>query len=97
MSETTYDEPDRSSAGSDEAQEGVEPEHRATLRWLEDEFPGWEIDIADSESWMNEELRPIWIARKDGHHPQGELSAAKLHTRLSEYIERRERREALEN
>ena len=68
-----------------------------TIEWLEDEFPGWEIDVSRATSWVEDELKPIWIARQEGHHPQAELSAAKLHTRLSEYLEREERRKALSN
>ncbi|MFP4635723.1 MAG: hypothetical protein ACLFRD_07680 [Nitriliruptoraceae bacterium] len=67
-----------------------------TIAWLQDQFPDWTIELDRSESWDGES-RPLWIARKEGHHPQAELSAAKLHTRLSDYLEREEQRRALMN
>lgn len=69
---------------------------RAAVGWLESEFPGWTVDVDETETWEGD-LRPLWIARKDGHHPQAELTAAKLHTRLTEYLEREERRRAMTN
>jgi hypothetical protein len=68
----------------------------ATVAWLESEFPGWRIEVDETATWEGD-LRPIWIARRDGHHPQAELSAAKLHTRLAEYVSRVERRSAFGN
>jgi hypothetical protein len=67
-----------------------------TLAWLEAEFPGWRVTIDETATWEGD-LRPLWIARRHGHHPQAELSAAKLHTRLSDYLDREERRHALAN
>jgi hypothetical protein len=64
--------------------------------WLEAEFPGWRITVDETATWEGD-LRPLWIARQDGHHPQAELSAAKLHTRLTDYLDREERRHALAN
>jgi hypothetical protein len=69
----------------------------ATITWLEAEFPGWEVSVDVSAGWEKRDLRSLWIARRDGHHPQAELSAAKLHTRLSDYLDREERRRALAN
>lgn len=66
------------------------------MTWLETEFPGWSIELDETATWEGE-LRPLWIARRDGHHPQAELSAAKLHSRLSDYLHREERRRALTN
>lgn len=66
------------------------------LEWLETEFPGWQISVDETATWEGD-LRPLWIARRGGHHPQSELSAAKLHTRLTEYLEREDRRSALAN
>lgn len=71
-------------------------EHADTREWLEEQFPEWAIEVAATSTW-SEGLRPIWIAHKDGHHPQSELTAGKLHTRLSEYIERREHHRARMN
>ena len=68
----------------------------ATLSWLEDEFPGWTFEVTDTRTWSSDS-QPLWIGRKAGHHPQAELSAAKLHTRISEYLEREARRVALTN
>lgn len=67
-----------------------------TLAWLESEFPGWSVDTDESSTWGGD-LRPLWIARQDGHHPQAELTAAKLHTRLTEYLDRAEARRAMGN
>ena len=66
------------------------------IEWLETEFPGWQISVDETANWEGD-LRPLWIARRGGHHPQSELSAAKLHTRLTEYHEREDRRSALAN
>lgn len=67
-----------------------------TIAWLESEFPEWTIDLDESSTWDGD-LRPLWIARQDGHHPQAELSAAKLHTRLTEYLDRAAARRAMGN
>jgi hypothetical protein len=72
--------------------ERVEP----TLRWLEQEFPEWIFSIDETATWEGD-LRPLWIARRPGHHPQAELTAAKLHTRLTDYLQRSSRRQALTN
>jgi hypothetical protein len=80
-------------------------DHTTTLRrgstataidWLESEFPGWTIDVDRTASWHGEH-RPLWIARCPGHHPQSELTAAKLHTRLTDYLDREQRRRAMMN
>jgi hypothetical protein len=69
---------------------------QATIAWLEDEFPGWEVSLDATSSWHGE-LRPLWVARQTGRHPQAELTPAKLHTRLSDYHDREARRRALAN
>ena len=66
----------------------------AVVDWLRSEFPGWSFHVADTATWVGDH-QPIWIASLDGHHPQSELTPAKLHTRLSEYLERIERRNRL--
>lgn len=81
----------RTTAGEDEAG-GVE----TTIAWLESEFPGWTVETAETATWEGA-LRPLWIARQAGHHPQSEMTAAKLHSRLSDYLEREARRKALSN
>lgn len=68
----------------------------STIAWLEQEFPGWTVDLDASSTWGGD-LRPLWIARKEGHHPQAELTAAKLHTRLTEYLDRAAARRAMGN
>lgn len=65
------------------------------IEWLESEFPGWQIEVDETATWTGH--RPLWIARRDDHHPQAELSPAKLHTRLSEYLERETRRRPSSN
>lgn len=97
MAETSF--PDTAQAPSTPSVtdgSALDPQARATIAWLESEFPDWRIDIDESASWRGE-LRPLWIARRDGHHPQAELSPAKLHTRLDDYHKRTEARRALSN
>lgn len=67
-----------------------------TVAWLEQEFPGWTIEVDTTATWEGD-LKPLWIARREGHHPQAEMTAAKLHTRLAEYLEREEQRRAFSN
>ena len=73
-----------------------QPTTTAAIAWLEDEFPGWSVSIDSTSSWDGE-LRALWTARRDGHHPQAELSPAKLHSRLSDYHLREARKQALAN
>lgn len=68
----------------------------AVVAWLEDEFPGWDVQVDTTATWEGD-LKPLWIARREGHHPQAELTAAKLHTRLTQYLEREARRTAFSN
>jgi hypothetical protein len=72
------------------------PTTTAAIAWLEDEFPGWTVSIDSTSSWDGQ-LRALWTARRDGHHPQAELSPAKLHSRLSDYHLRVARKQALAN
>jgi hypothetical protein len=69
---------------------------QVTIDWLENEFPGWEVSLDATSSW-NGDLRPLWVARQPGRHPQAELSPAKLHSRLSDFHDREARRQALAN
>lgn len=57
------------------------------VQWLTSEFPGWTIHVDRTTTTVGE-LRAVWIARREGHHPQAELSPGKLHTRLTEYLQR---------
>jgi hypothetical protein len=68
----------------------------ATVAWLEAQFPGWTVEAAETATWEGD-LKPLWVARQPGHHPQAEMTAAKLHTRLSDYIAREARRRAASN
>ncbi|MBW3620619.1 MAG: hypothetical protein KY461_10265 [Actinobacteria bacterium] len=78
------------------APETVAHESATVIAWLEDEFPGWTVTVDEAATWEGD-LKPLWIARQEGHHPQAELTAAKLHTRLSEYLDRAARRAAMSN
>lgn len=88
MTDTTHTETATAQRGDTATQ--------TTISWLEEEFPGWRIDVDETATWEGD-LRPIWIARRDGHHPQAELSAAKLHTRLADYLAREDQRNAFGN
>lgn len=74
----------------------VSPQHEAAITWLTDEFPDWEIAVSDSRSG-DMQIRPLFIASQEGHHPQSELTPAKLHSRLSDYLGRESRRVSLTN
>jgi hypothetical protein len=63
-----------------------------SIAWIEQQFPGWSVSVTDTRTGRGD-LRPIWIARADGHHPQAALSAAKLHSRLCDYQAREDRRD----
>ena len=91
MTETTF-HTDTQNVGDPLAPEGAE----AAISWLESEFPGWTVSVDRTADWDGE-FRPLWIARSSGHHPQAELTAAKLHTRLADYLDREARRQALQN
>ncbi len=95
MNETSHQTTHRPAQVAEHGDQGS-PETRATIAWLEEEFPGWSFDVDETATWEGD-LRSLWIARRDGHHPQAELTPAKLHTRLVEYLERVERRRALSN
>lgn len=56
----------------------------AFVDFLTSEFPAWSFDIESAESWSGD-VRPLWIATREGHHPQSALTAGKLHRRLSDY------------
>ena len=90
--DTTEFEQPQSATGTTHAHDDL----ASIVSWLEDEFPGWEITIDQTATWEGE-LKPIWIARQEGHHPQAELTAAKLHTRLTEYLAREDARQAMMN
>lgn len=66
------------------------------LQWLQKQFPDWEFRLAPAAGWHNHD-RQVWIASRQGHHDQSELSAAKLHTRLSDYLHREDLRQAFMN
>lgn len=88
--------PQSRSTAEHDRRTSTEPDAHATLAWLEEEFPGWEFNLDETAGWEGD-LRSLWTARREGHHPQAELTPAKLHTRLAEYLAREERRQALSN
>jgi hypothetical protein len=66
------------------------------LEWLRSEFPDWHVVVVRTTT--NDGLeRPLWSASQEGHHPQSALSAAKLHTRLADYLDRSARRNPSRN
>jgi hypothetical protein len=79
----------------------IEQDVRATteqpvLEWLRAEFPDWDVRVERTTSSDGSE-RPLWVALRDGHHPQSELTAAKLHSRLADYLDREFRRNPSRN
>jgi hypothetical protein len=68
----------------------------AVLAWLRSEFPDWDVRIERTTTVDGRE-RPLWIALREGHHPQSELTAAKLHSRLADYLDREVRRNPSRN
>jgi hypothetical protein len=66
------------------------------LAWLRTEFPEWDVRIERTTTADGQD-RPLWIALRDGHHPQSELTAAKLHSRLADYLDREGRRHPSSN
>jgi len=72
------------------------PDSPPVLGWLRSEFPDWDVRIERTTTVDGEE-RPLWIALREGHHPQSELTAAKLHSRLADYLDREVRRNPTRN
>ena len=66
------------------------------LVWIRSEFPDWEVRVERTTGSDGTE-RPLWIAAREGHHPQSELTAAKLHSRLADYLDREGRRHPSRN
>ena len=66
------------------------------LSWLRSEFPDWDVRIERTTAADGSE-RPLWLAVREGHHPQSELTAAKLHSRLADYLDREGRRHPSRN
>jgi len=69
---------------------------RPALEWLRAEFPDWEVRVERTTTADGQE-RPLWRALREGHHPQSELTAAKLHSRLADYLDREGRRHPSRN
>ncbi len=63
----------------------------AYFDFLEGEFPDWQFELDSTATWSGD-AKPLWIATREGHHPQSALSAAKLHRRLEDYEARRSAR-----
>jgi hypothetical protein len=75
--------------------ESTVPE-QPVLEWLRAEFPDWDVRVERTTTVDGAE-RPLWIALREGHHPQSELTAAKLHSRLADYLDREVRRNPSRN
>ncbi len=75
--------------------EAPSPE-QPVLEWLRGEFPDWEVRVERTTTSDGQD-RPLWIAVREGHHPQSELTAAKLHSRLADYLDREGRRHPSRN
>ncbi len=73
-----------------------QPAPHPVLDWLRAEFPEWDVRIERTTTVDGQE-RPLWIALREGHHPQSELTAAKLHSRLADYLDREDRRNPSRN
>jgi len=86
--------------GAQTLERGTDAEQSAdappVLDWLRSEFPDWDVRIERTTTVDGQE-RPLWIALRDGHHPQSELTAAKLHSRLADYLDREVRRNPSRN
>jgi hypothetical protein len=74
----------------------VELQQDPLLDWIQGEFPDWQFSVERTTTPEGLE-RPLWIAAREGHHPQSALTGAKLHTRLSDYLDRESRRNAARN
>ncbi len=74
----------------------TQDEQTAFVDFLEAEFPEWEFEVEETETWSGD-ARPLWIATREGHHPQSALTAGKLHRRLSDYEARQSARHAGNN
>jgi hypothetical protein len=97
MSDTTMDTMnDGQAAGGPSATSTIERQRDPLLDWLRAEFPDWEVSVERTTTPEGVD-RPLWIASRDGHHPQSALTGAKLHTRLSDYLDRESRRNASRN
>ena len=68
----------------------------AFFDFLEDEFPAWTFELDETATWSGD-AKPLWIATREGHHPQSALTAGKLHRRLSDYEARQSARHADSN
>lgn len=94
MTETSRTTTTRTRSSGDDVYDRADIER--TIGWLTAEFPGWIIEVEETATWEGD-LRALWLARRPGHHPQAELTPAKLHSRLSDYLEREERRRPQSN
>ena len=74
----------------------VDEDGGPVLGWLRTEFPEWDVRI-ERTTTVDGRDRPLWVAVRDGHHPQSELTAAKLHSRLADYLDREWRRNPSRN
>jgi hypothetical protein len=68
----------------------------AFVDFLTTEFPQWQVAVDATATWGGD-AKELWVATRDGHHPQSALTAGKLHRRLSDYEERLRARHAGDN
>lgn len=87
---------EQSGAQTLERAAGAEQAEQPVLVWLRAEFPDWDVRVERTTTTSGEE-RPLWIAVREGHHPQSELTPAKLHSRLADYLDREGRRHPASN
>jgi len=71
-------------------------QREAALAWLAEEFPAWTFSVGTTDTYTRRDDQH-WTATQVGHHPQSALTAAKLHTRLDEYLARRANRGVRQN
>ncbi len=81
----------RQNTQTTEASTTVADEHAATIAWLESEFPEWRFEVGATRDPSGDH-KPWWVARREGHHPQAELSPGKLSSRLADYQARQDQR-----
>ncbi len=70
--------------------------HAAALAWLRSEFPEWNFEVGVARTMSRGDM-PSWVAKKEGHHPQSELTPGKLYSRLTDYLVRETHRSAHRN
>ena len=87
----------RTAEVSDDTGTGADtPDTAAFVDFLTAEFPDWQFEVDATSTWSGSS-RTLWVATREGHHPQSELTAGKLHRRLSDYEDRIQARHPADN